>query len=152
MNNWETQLRSVLKDHLEHESTIGAVIAIYRAVRTSPRLLSSEPSEEDISDAARCLLDNAFMMQTNPFMGMFGVQMNTVYQLAVNAYTDSFSYYSENAQTPETQAENTLRHFACKNTVHEITMTAVLCERGFAYHRGCAIELRNRLYAIEGIL
>lgn len=151
---WDTELRAVLGDYLEHDSTLAVVIALYRAIRTTPKLISGSYDDDTCKDAGQALLEHAFVLHNNPFMAMFSAQMTTVYQLAVNAYTDSFHYYgqTDDPKDSESQAENVIRQQACKNAVHEIALMAVLCERGFGFHRQRSIEMRDRLYSLKGVL
>lgn len=154
MSNWDTELRSVLKKHLEHDSTIAVVVAMYRAIRTMPRLVTGESGgdQEWAKEGGQSLMEHAFILTNSPFMAMFGAPMTAVYQLAVNSYTDSFHYQSVQPDGPEGRADNIIRQRSCVNTVHEITLMAVMCERGFGYFRQHSIEIRDALHATQGVI
>lgn len=150
---WDTELRTVLRKHLEHESSVTVVVAMYRGIRAMPGLFAGNLDAEAQRDSGVALLEHTFVLPNSPFMGMFGPQMSAVYQAAANAYTDSFHYYgAPSSNDTEANADNAIKLAACRAMVHEVALSAIAYERGFGYYRQNSVTIRDQLYALKDII
>jgi hypothetical protein len=118
--------------------------------------MSGAATPSEISDAGMALQEAALVQDLNPFITNYGHMFRPAAQSALLSYLDSFRYLEQHNKTPESNSEERsklyFKHRVCRDGLHQAAVTALLCEKGYAYVTANGILLRDSLLEVKGLI
>lgn len=141
---YRNQITNTIEDFIIDPAARGVVASMFAAVHNVEKVMKGEVTDDVRVGVMQMFFDLTVGLGDNPFWRQHSGYLLPVFQMAANAWRDSFEHLSD----PKDEASN-IAFLTTRNTMCELAVAVLYCEQGAAGLAKNSVSLRKAVMKRE---